>query len=61
MSSVYNLVLGVSKDMSRMGEDVELQVKGKERKYIMEMAWNWESSPGFKLSLIHISEPTRHS
>ena len=48
MSSVYNLVLGVSKDMSRMGEDVELQVKGKERKYIMEMAWNWESSPGFK-------------
>lgn len=37
MSSVYNLVLGVSKDMSRMGEDVELQVKGKERKYIMEL------------------------
>lgn len=29
---------------------MELQVKGKDRKYsnIMEMAWDWESSPGFK-------------
>lgn len=45
ISRVSSLVGGVSKDMSRLEEEMEHQMKGKDTKHniIMEMAWNWES------------------
>lgn len=41
MSSVYRLVLDVSKALTRVEEETELQVKGKDSWYRYKVQWKW--------------------